>query len=70
VHDRYLYWTTTGQPIARAPGRPAYTQERERLPEYLFAPPGEWRLLESLTDKYGRVRLFFIPAERAPGGRS
>jgi 4-amino-4-deoxy-L-arabinose transferase-like glycosyltransferase len=67
VHDRYLYWTTTGQPIARAPGRPAYTQEHERLPEYLFAPPEEWRLLEEFTDQYGRMRLFFIPAESAAG---
>ncbi len=70
IHDRYLYWTTAGRPIARAPGQPATTQEGEVLPEYLLAPPEEWRLLESFTAKYGRVRLFFVPAAGEAARRS
>ena len=68
VHDRYLYWTTAGRPIVRAPGRPASTQEGEVLPEYLFAPPPTWALLDDFSDRFGHVRLFWIPDGRAAAG--
>ena len=64
IHDRYLYWTTAGRPIARAPGQPASTQEGQVLPEYLFVPPPTWSLLDDFSDRYGHVRLFWIPDGR------
>ena len=65
VHDRYLYWSTSGTPLARAADGAFHTEEGEVIPQFLYSPPTSWSLILDAADHFGRVRLYYIPPPRA-----